>query len=173
MRNAVVVVILLLCVVGSVSAATPTATPTPTASPTPVATTVVAMGMTTAQHSMVQSIFVAAANTAKCQRYNLPSSCVTADLISAGCVPKTLQTATKQDPTFVSCTIYSIDATGEAAYEADQLGALLIGKFLDSVLTEYQSSCLLFNTGTTAFKNQICSDLGKGNGCAAYPASCN
>lgn len=165
-------VLLLVLLATSAIAATPTSTPTPTPSPSPVATTVVPMGLTTNQHTMLQNTFLSRANAALCARYNLPSSCTTANVITAGCVPKACQTLTKQDSTFTPCTIYSLDATGEAAYSADRLCLDHITQFLLSMQSDYVTACLAFNTGTTTFKNQVCTDLGQANGCAAYPASC-
>jgi hypothetical protein len=130
------------------------------------------MGLTTNQHTMIQTSFLPRANSALCVRYNLPTNCTTAQVLAAGCVPKTCQTLTKQDTTVVSCTIYTLDAAGEAVYSADRLCLDHISFFQQLMASDYQTSCLAFNTGTTAFKNTVCSDLGLPNGCAAYPADC-
>lgn len=170
MRKLLLVLVLLFV---ATSASAQTATATATATPTPAPTFAVNVSMMTSQHTYVQATQIPRLNRERCSQWSLPSNCTTSDVKGAGCVVQPFQGATLGNPAFMSCTIYSSDAAGEAAYYGDLIASGALGGINADIGASVQASCLAWKAANNATRNATCAALGLSNGCIFYaPGTC-
>lgn len=129
----------------------------------------ITVSFTTGQNNYTQNTLIPQANTRRCAEYGLAPSCTTANVVSAGCVAEPFSAVTKSNLVFRSCTIYTQNAAGEAAYQADNLYAFLVQMVARDLAQEVQAACTNFKALSTANQNTICASLSLPNGCRICP----
>jgi hypothetical protein len=119
----------------------------------------------TAQDTYIQQTLVPIANAAKCARYGLGPSCTSANLVSAGCVVIAFSTLTRENLTFNACTIYTLDGTGANGLAAEKMAQAFADMVASELNNDVEGNCTAFKALTLAQRNQVCTDLGRPNGC--------
>ena len=116
---------------------------------------------TAAQDTTIQTRIIPGVNTTKCASFGLPPTCTSAQLVTRGCVAVAFPAKN-----YLACTIYTADAAGEGVFLQDESNRIIVDRFLQLGLTDFnvfRTSCLV---ATAAQKAQACTDVGA-------PATCN
>lgn len=119
---------------------------------------------TTAQSTTIQTTLIPSFNRAHCARFNLPGTCTTAQLVSAGCVNIVFKTVTTE-----SCTIFTQDTTGEQAFLQERIDAELVNNFTQQVSEDITLTCAAWKAASQANKDTTCTTVGRPAGCNFCP----
>lgn len=115
---------------------------------------------TSPQSTSIQNRLIPRYNTAHCARFSLGASCTSANLVTAGCVAVVVKTLTVE-----SCTIFTSNAAGEAAF-AQETGDQ---KFADIFFQTESQERVIFDAALEAAnqtqKDNICAILSLPSGC--------
>lgn len=129
----------------------------------------ITVSFTAGQNTYTRNTLIPQKNTRRCVEYNLAPGCSTAQVVSAGCVAEPFSAVTKTNLVFRSCTIYTADAAGEAAYQSDNLYEFLVAMVAKDLAQEVQTACTNFKALSGANQNTICASLSLPNGCRICP----
>lgn len=125
------------------------------------------LSYTAAQSTAIQNQLIPRYNAEHCGRFSLPNGCTTSDLTTAGCNPANF---TVKTVVYDSCTIFTSDATGEAAFlkEVANQGLVAVNNKLISIdVSNYNSAaCTAFKAANQAGKDALCTGFGLSAGCA-------
>jgi hypothetical protein len=120
---------------------------------------------TAGQSTAIQTQLIPRYNADHCQRFGLPPSCTSSDLVTAGCTVQTIKSIVLD-----SCAIFTQDVTGEAAILKEVANAGLIATFNRLITNDnasYNSAeCSRFKALSVANQNSECSLRGLPSGCA-------
>lgn len=120
---------------------------------------------TAGQSTAIQSQLIPRYNTDHCTRFGLAPSCSSAELVSAGCTTQTVRTIV-----FDSCTVFTQDAAGEAAFlkEVANIGLVTVNnKLISNENAAYTAAeCSRFKSLSQANQNTECTLRGLANGCS-------
>lgn len=119
------------------------------------------------QDTQIQTKAIPYYNAKHCRSRGLAASCTSAQLVTAGCVVKVSRSFTVD-----SCTIFTADATGEAAL-AQELANNSFASLAEQVIALQDSVafCNAFKAMTTVQQNVVCTSMvpSQGNGCSVCP----
>lgn len=122
---------------------------------------------TAGQSTVIQNQLIPKYNADHCQRFGLPGSCLSTDLVTAGCNPATTTVKTVvQD----SCTIFTADVTGEANFlkEVANIGLVTVyNRLIATDVGAYNAAeCSRFKALSQVNQNTECTTRGLSAGCA-------
>ena len=116
------------------------------------------------QDTTVQTTIIPIRNRLKCRQFGLTATCTTANLTTRGCVAVAFP-----NPAYNSCTIFTLDATGETAMiqETSDKGLIdLIGQRDVLNHADFIAQC---RTQNTTAQNAACTAVGAASGCNPCP----
>jgi hypothetical protein len=128
----------------------------------------VSISFTAGQNTYVQTTIIPQANLLRCLQYGIisPPLCTTANVIAAGCVPAPFSAVNKKNLVYRDCTIYTQDAAGEAAHDADRLYTAMVTQVSQDLDFDVTQSCQAFKSATLAVQQSNCTAVGR-------PIDCN
>lgn len=109
---------------------------------------------TAGQSTAVQTTLIPKYNRASCAKFNLPATCTSAQLVSAGCTVKTVKTVIVD-----SCTIFTLDAAGEQAFHQETHNQKLADIFFQSSSIDSTDFCTTFKAMTVGQQNAVCAAM--------------
>lgn len=127
----------------------------------------VSISFTNGQNNYVQTTLIPQENTRKCTQFGLVygSNCTTSAMGTSGCVSAPFSSVTKQNLVYRDCTIYTQDATGEAAYDSDQLYQRLVSQVSNDLAADIAATCAATKALSQAARDIECGHVGRPNGC--------
>lgn len=131
----------------------------------------VTVPFTAGQNTYVRNVAIPIANEARCRQWpGVPARtpvfpCTTANVTAAGCVAAPFSAVTKKNLVFRSCTIYTQDAAGEAAFAADQLYQIKVEDAVAERDTDHTLSRAAWFAATQLQRDNACAAIGR-------PADC-
>lgn len=125
----------------------------------------ISIPFTAGQNTYVQTVTIPAQNARACAQFRQAPNCTSANLVAGGCVAIPFSSVNKQNLTFQACTIYTQDAAGEAAYDADYLYNALVAQVRIDQQTDYQLSKAAWLAANQAARDTACVAVGRPAGC--------
>ena len=135
---------------------------------------------TTAQDNRIQGAIIKNYNRRHCARFGRNEGCGSNNLVNNGCVQVSVCTAAglkvgsskcnDWSTEFVeSCTIFTQDAAGQAAYAKEILNQAIANEYATIKASEATDFCIAWDTLNNSAQNAQCAALGLGNGCRPCP----
>jgi hypothetical protein len=119
---------------------------------------------TTGQDTTVQTTVIPIRNRLKCRQYGLAATCTSANLASKGCAAFAFPSKN-----YNSCTIFTLDATGETALIQEVSDQGLIALIAQRDVLNHADFIAQCQTQTVTAQNAACTAVGAAAGCNPCP----
>ncbi len=134
------------------------------------------VNFTAEQDTLIQTRLVPAYNRMHCAQYNRSAGCTSANLVSSGCVVRSLCTALGLPPAGAACTtlaglnvescvIYTANAAGEDLLLQELLSQDFARIYLESRNHARADFAAAFAAASGANQNSACTAIGLASGC--------